>query len=113
MVTDEHLADVATTLWLRLYESPFRGKKRGAFALSRKQLLTALKAKRLDPDLFDRFHNTCLVNGLYIANLDGQFPCVGLDEIAGLRKVPNDTFDALFEGSFGIEAFDEDEDDDD
>jgi hypothetical protein len=102
MVTDEHLADVASILWVNLYETAFQGKKRGVFTLSREQILAALETKRLDPDLFSRLQGACLAGGLYIADLDGQFPCIGLDEMMGFRQVPKDTFSAFFGGQYDL-----------
>lgn len=102
MITDEHLTNVASTLWVNLYETAFQGKRRGAFTLSREQILAALEAKRLDPDLFNRLQNACLATGLYIADLDGQFPCIGLDEMTGFRQVPRDTFSAFFDGEYDL-----------
>jgi hypothetical protein len=104
MVTDEHLTDVASILWVNLYETAFQGKKRGAFTLSREQLITALETKRLDPDLFKRLQSVCLASGLYIADLDGQFPCIGLDEMMGFRQVPKDTFSAFFDREYDLSS---------
>jgi hypothetical protein len=104
-VTDEKIRDVTKKLWREVYEHPFRGKKRGRFAITRDQMRLALGVKKLHGSTIQRVQDEALDLGLIIVDLDDLFPCIEIKVVRKYRRPSKAVFEEIFEISI-------DEDDD-
>ncbi len=97
-VTDEKIHEVARTLWMDVYEDEFRGKERGRFCLTRRQLMDALGTTRLHASAIQRLQDEALGLGLVIIDLDDLFPCVEVRVARRYRRPPAEVFLRHFPG---------------
>lgn len=100
---DARLAAVAHTLWRDVYETRFRGRDRGLFLLSRRQL-RRLVADPLDAATIDRFRSAALATGLVVIDLDDRFACLEVAALDRARRVPDRILDAAFAGADAADA---------
>jgi hypothetical protein len=107
-IADQHLDQVATTLWGEVYERTFAGKARGRFVLSRRQLKRIIDTRRLDGRTVARLQDYALDKGLMIIDLDDHFAFAEVGVFDRWRRVPDAVLDACFAEESG-----EDEDEDD
>ena len=96
-VTDDKITDVAHKLWADVYEASFRGKDRGRFCITRKQLKKALLVERLHATTIERLQDEALSRGLIIIDLDDLFPCIEVDVVRRYRRPPTETFAKFFD----------------
>ena len=68
------------------FETSFRGKTRGRFALTREQLKIVLDVKRLDQSIITRLQDAMLVRGLVMIDLDDVFPFIEESIIRRYRR---------------------------
>ena len=94
--SDEDLAAIALKLKKRIYETPFRGKDRGRFALTRGQMRQALGVARLHASSISRLQDKCLENGIVLIDLDDLFPCIATNVIRKYRRPPKAIFGVEF-----------------
>ncbi|MGA3036649.1 MAG: hypothetical protein ABSE64_04110 [Vulcanimicrobiaceae bacterium] len=95
-VTDERLEHVADQLWSVLYERPFRGKKRGRYAINRLQMKQALGVAKLHNSTIQRLQDVALRKGLIIVDLDDPFACIETKVVKKYRRPPKAIFNDLF-----------------
>jgi hypothetical protein len=95
-VTDAKIAEVASKLWLDVYEAAFRGKDRGRFCLTREQLKHALGTDRLHASTIERLQDEARSKGLVIIDLDDIFPCVEVRVVRKYRRPPTTFFNEIF-----------------
>lgn len=94
-LTDEKIDQVVNKL-NELYETSFRGKKRGRYGLTRDQMRQALDVDKLHDTAIEKLQDAALRTGLVIIDLDGFFPIVEVDVIRKYRKPPVSIFQAIF-----------------
>jgi hypothetical protein len=92
VVTDEKIQEVAHKLWMNVYEDEFRGKERGRFCLTRRQLMDALDTTRLHASTIQRLQDEALRVGLIVVDLDDLFPCVEVKVLRKYRRPPAEVF---------------------
>ncbi|WP_366655354.1 hypothetical protein [Fodinicurvata sp. EGI_FJ10296] len=94
--TDLTIRKVARSLKINIYNEEFRGKKRGRFCLTRRQLKTALGVERLRSETIQKLQDEALEMGLVIIDLDETFPCVEKDIVEKYRRPPAEVFSEYF-----------------
>ena len=95
-VTDETIKEVAEKLGTEIYETDFRGKSRGRFAITRAQLRHALGVQKLHATTIERLQHSALEYGLVIIDLDDLFPCIETNVVREYRRPPKSIFGAVF-----------------
>jgi len=93
---EENVDHIADKLWREVYETPFRGKSRGRFAITREQLKTALGVHKLHRKTVRRLQDAALRKGLVIVDLDDVFPCVETRVVREYRRPPKTIFESIF-----------------
>ena len=98
-----------------LYNTNFRGKKRGRFALSREQVKAALRVKALHQTTIYRIQDEAQERGYIFINNDSLFPVVKTSITNTYRKVTQSSFEKVFkisknsDDSDGVDESDESE----
>jgi hypothetical protein len=112
-VTDERIAEVAIKLYRDMYETAFRGKERGRFCLTRRQLKEALQTDRLHPSTIMRLQDEAMRIGLIIIDDDDLFPCIERRVARHYRRPPRDVFRTIFPAEDDTATANGNEEDDD
>ena len=80
---------VAELLEKQIYETPFGGKTRGKFLISRDGLKDLLGVARLTTSILDELVDECLNRNIAFIDLDDCFAVVDEGFVRNFRKVPN------------------------
>ena len=80
---------VAEVLEQQIYETPFGGKSRGKFLISRDGLKDLLGVGRLTTSIVEELVDECLKRNIAFIDLDDCFAVVDEGFVRNFRKVPN------------------------